>query len=468
MRIVVKLGGTSVASLEGINRACNLIVKMRKEENDVVVVVSALAGVTNRLLEVSEMARRGKRDFLKKFISEIRSYHENVYIKAVKNEKAQGEVRKAVNKTLKELENTLVGVASLRELTPRVKDLSVACGETMSAPILAGALRSRGITAQSFTGKEVGIVTDSNFGSARPLMQLTMHQVSSKLIQLLEKKVIPVVTGFIAADQHGEVTTLGRGGSDYTATILGSAIKADEIWILTDVDGIMTTDPKIESTVKTIPQVSYQEALEMAYFGAKRIHPRALEPGMDAAIPIRIRNSFNPKNLGTLITNEQRVEKGSIVKAITLIRTVATVTVSGTAMAGKPGVAAKLFSLLAEKNVNVLMISQASSEVNISFVILRDTVDDIINTLDMNLLGGDFAQDIKTETDVCIIALVGAGMRGTPGIAARIFNAVGKKNINIRMIAQGSSELNVSFVVKETDGEAAVRVLHKEFNLGKR
>ncbi len=189
---------------------------------------------------------------------------------------------------------------------------------------------------------------------------------------------------------------------------------------------------------------------------------------MDAAIPIRIRNSFNPKNLGTLITNEQRVEKGSIVKAITLIRKVATVTVSGTAMAGKPGVAAKLFSLLAEKNVNVLMISQASSEVNISFVILRDAVDDIINTLDMNLLGGDFAQDIKTETDVCIIALVGTGMRGTPGIAARIFNAVGKKNINIRMIAQGSSELNVSFVVKETDGEAAVKALHKEFNLGKK
>jgi len=468
MKLVMKFGGTSVASLEGIDRVCKLIGKTMEERNDIIVVISALAGVTNRLLEASEIARSGKSNFLKKFISEMRSCHENVYTKAVKNKKVQGEVRKAVNKTLKELENTLVGVASLRELTPRVKDYIVACGETMAAPILAGALRSQGIAAQSLTGKEVGIVTDSNFGSSRPLMQLTIHQVNGKLIPLIKKKVIPVVTGFIAADQHGEVTTFGRGGSDYTATIIGSAIKADEIWVLTDVDGIMTTDPKIEPTAKTIQQLSFQEAVEMAYFGAKRIHPRALEPAMDSVIPIRIRNSFNLKNPGTLITKEQRVEKGSVVKAVTLIKKVVAVTASGAAMAGKPGVAAKLFSILGEKNINVLMISQASSEVNISFVIPRDALVDIINALDMNLLGGNFAQDIKSETDMCIIALVGAGMRGTPGIAAKIFNAVGKKNINIRMIAQGSSELNVSFVVKETDGEGAVKALHKEFNLGKR
>jgi aspartate kinase len=324
-----------------------------------------------------------------------------------------------------------------------------------------------GVKTQWFNGKYVGIITDSNFGSARPLMETTSHQVRSRLQKLLDEDVTPIVTGFIAADQNGVITTLGRGGSDCTASILGVALDVDEIWIWTDVDGIMTTDPKIEAKARVIPQISYAEAMEMAYFGAKMMHPGAIEIVMEKGIPIRVKNTFNPENPGTLITKEQKVESRSVVKAISLIRKAALITVEGAGMFGVPGVAAKIFSILGEKNINILMISQSSSEANISFVVPRDMLEDALNALEVKILGGNIAREIKAEDDICVIALVGAGMVGTPGVAARVFGAVGKEKINVRMIAQGSSELNISFVVKESDGEKAVKVLHKEFGLEK-
>jgi len=323
------------------------------------------------------------------------------------------------------------------------------------------------MNSEWLSGKDVGIATDSNFGTARPLMELTAHQVKSKLESLLKKNAVPIITGFIAADQNGAVTTLGRGGSDYTATVLGLALDADEIWIWTDVDGLMTADPKIEQSAKTIQEVSYPEAMEMVYFGAKMMHPKAMEAVMNKGTPIKIKNAFKPQEPGTFITKEPKIEPGAVVKAVSFIRKVALITVSGAALVGAPGVAAKLFDLLEEKHANVLMISQGSSEANISFAIPRDTLDDVLNTMEVVLLGRDFIREIKAEDDVCIVALVGAGMKGTPGVAGRIFNAVARKNISIRMIAQGSSELNISFVVKEDVGESAVRALHKEFNLGR-
>jgi len=274
-----------------------------------------------------------------------------------------------------------------------------------------------------------------------------------------------VVTGYIAATQDGEITTLGRGGSDYTATIIAAALEADEVWVWTDVDGLMTSDPKIVPSTKVIPELSFQEAIELAIFGAKAMHPRALEPAMEKEIPVRIRNTFNPQNLGTLIVKDQKIKAKDVVKGTTLIKNLALINVSGAGMVGTPGTAAKVFDMLGKNNINVLMISQSASEANISFILHRDGLERAVSTLEIALLGSGLIREVTAEDDVCVVAVVGAGMKGTPGVAARLFGAVARRGVNMRMIAQGSSELNISFVVKETDGEKAVRAIHEEFKL---
>ena len=241
----------------------------------------------------------------------------------------------------------------------------------------------------------------------------------------------------------------------------------DEVWIWTDVDVLMTTDPKIIPSAKMLPELSYQEATEMAIFGAKAMHPRALEPIMRENIPARIRNVFNPENPGTLIANTQTAKRTDVVKAIALIKDVAMVNVSGAGMVGAPGSYAKIFDVLGKNNVNVMMISTAVSEANISLIIRRSLLGRALSTLEIALLGRGLISEVTAEDDVCVIAVMGANMKGTLGVASRIFTAVARKGINIRMIAQGSSELNVSFVVKEKDGEAAIRAIHEEFKLDK-
>jgi aspartate kinase len=274
------------------------------------------------------------------------------------------------------------------------------------------------------------------------------------------------VTGFIAATQDGVTTTFGRGGSDYTATILGAALAADEIWIWTDVDGLMTSDPKIVPSARTMAEISFREAMEMGIFGAKAMHPRALEPAMEENIPVRIRNTFNPQNSGTLITKEQTIKGGDVAKAIALVKNVAIISVSGSGMVGRPGSYAKILDVLGKEDINVIMLSIAASEANISLVIRRSLLERAVSKLEMGL-SNDLIREVTSEDDVSIVAVVGAGMTGTPGIASRVFSAIARKGINIRMIAQGASELNISFVVKEADGEVAVRAIHEEFKLDK-
>jgi aspartate kinase len=299
-------------------------------------------------------------------------------------------------------------------------------------------------------------------------MNFTTHLVRERLEPLLEKKVIPVVTGFIAANQDGIVTTVGRGGSDYTAAILGMALRVDEVWIWTDVDGIMTTDPKIVSSAKMLPQLSYQEAAEMAIFGAKAMHPRALGPAIRENIPVRIRSIFHPENTGTLITKEPNANVTEAVKAVAMIKDVAMLNINGAGMVGAPGSYAKVFDVLGKNNINVMMISTAASEANISMIIKRSFLGRAISNLEIALLErGGIVNEVTAEDDVAVIAVMGANMKGTLGVASKIFSVVAKKGINIRMIAQGSSELNISFVVKEKDGVDVVRAIHEAFNLDK-
>jgi aspartate kinase len=283
---------------------------------------------------------------------------------------------------------------------------------------------------------------------------------------LLKMGKLPIVAGYGACSPHGITTTLGRGGSDYTATLIGASLDADEIVIWKEVEGLMTADPKIEPDARVIQRISYAEASEMAYFGAKAIHPRALEPAAAKQIPVRIRSPLYSSD-GTLIASDRPVKSEGIVKAVTLVNDVALISITGAGMAGLPGVAARVFKILGDAGINILMISQSSSEAGISFVTPAAKLEVAANALELGLLGTELVENISKEDEVCIVAAVGAGMKGTLGVAAKVFKAVSEKGINVRMIAQGSSELNISFVVAENDGQKAVQALHQEFELAK-
>ena len=463
--IVMKFGGTSVATGESIRRVAKIVADSIEKEYRVVVVVSALAGITNQLGEEANQAKKKGEKQIQEFTRKLIEEHVATAMKAIENKNIQKKVEQVIKKTVDALEKVLTGICYVGEITPKSKDYVMSFGERLSAPIVWGALQDLKLQTQCFTGKDVGIVTDENFGEATPLMNVTAHQVKGRLEPLLKRNVVPVVTGYIAATQDGVVTTLGRGGSDYTATILSVALAADEVWIWTDVDGIMTTDPKIVPSAKMLPQLSYGEAAEMAIFGAKAMHPSALEPVIEARIPVRIRNVFNPKNHGTLIADGEEAKSKEVVKAVAMIKDVAMINIRGAAMVGAPGSYSKVFDVLGKNNINIMMVSTAVSEANISLIIRRNLLGRTLSILEIALLGRGLVNEITSEDDVCVIAAMGANMKGTFGVASRIFTAMAQKRINIRMIAQGSSELNISFVVKEKDGIAAVQAIHKEFKL---
>ena len=463
----MKFGGTSIGTGENIRNVANIVRNNSKKGDKVVVVVSALAGVTNQLIHEAEELTKGKEERIQEFVKELAEKHLQTIDIAIENKKLKEETKHSVKNIIEELRKILIGICYVGELTLKTKDQVLSFGERLAALIVSAALRDYNLESQYFTGKEAGIVTDSKFGEANPLMNFTTHQVIERIKPLLKKNMVPVITGFIAANQEGVVTTLGRGGSDYTATILGVALDVDEVWIWTDVDGIMTSDPKIILDAKTLTGLSYGEAAEMAIFGAKAMHPRALEPVIKKHIPIRIRNVFNPKNPGTLISEGAEIESKEVVKAIALITDVSMINIRGAGMVGAPGSYAKIFKILGKNNINVMMVSTAVSEANISIIIRRNQIERAMSTLEIALLGRDLANKITSEDDVCVIAAMGANMKGSLGVASRIFSAVAKKKINIHMIAQGSSELNISFVVKERDGPRAVSAIHEEFNLNK-
>ncbi len=465
MKLVMKFGGTSLGESSRITHVTSIVRDHVRKGDKILVVVSAMSGVTDNLIEAAEKASMRDRSSIEAFMKSLAKRHSYACQDVIKNGEILDETLRSLNEQIEDLEKILVGITYLGELTPRSRDYVLSFGEKLSAIVMSGALKDLGLRIQSFLGGQCGIVTDDSFGEAKPLMNITRQQVKEKLGPIVDAGIVAVVTGFIGTTQDGLITTLGRGGSDYSATILGAALQVDEVWIWTDVDGLMTADPKVEPSAKTIPVISFSEAMEMAYFGAKALHPRALEPASESAVPIRVKNTFNPDSPGTLIVQEQHVKPESVVKAVAIIRNLGLITVSGAGMVGVPGIAAKVFSVLGGNRISVLMISQSSSEANISFVIPRISLEKAVNALELSLLGTGFVKEVTSETGICIIAVVGAGMKGTPGVAARVFKAVAEQGVNIRMIAQGSSELNISFVVEERGGVKALRALHREFKL---
>ncbi|MDA4135926.1 MAG: aspartate kinase [Thaumarchaeota archaeon] len=464
MKIVMKFGGTSVANGRRIKNVAKLVDKLA-DGNSIVVVCSALDDVTDELLALTEDARNGNEKVVQQRLKALKERHAAALKDAVRSPAARAKAQRSIGETFGQLEKLSLGSTILKELTPRSRDSMLSAGERLSNPIVAAALAERGRDATYMTGGDAGIMTDGRFGDAAPLMEVSGYQVRETLGPLLDAGKIPVVTGYIGVTQDGELTTFGRGGSDLSATVIASAIDADEVWIWSDVDGLMTADPRTVKEAQVLSEVSYAEAGEMAVFGAKALHPRTLEPVAEKQIPVRFKNTFNPDYPGTMVVRTPAAYADKVVKCVALVNDVAIITLTGASMVGRPGSAARIFDTVAKSGTNVLMISQSVSESNISMVVGRRSMQRAVNALELSMMGQGGLKGVNYEDDVSAIAVVGGGMKGAKGIAAKVFSAIAARGINVRMIAQGSSEQNISFVVREGDGKEAVRAVHSAFRL---
>lgn len=465
---VLKFGGTSVNDAKAIGQVVSIVRDQLKTDPNVVVVTSAMRGVTDLLIDSARAAAAGDRQRYRDARLTLVSRHHDAAEALVGDLDDLNRLLGDVDERIREFERLCMAVAILGELTDRGLAVISGLGERLLAPILAAAIRARGIPSEFVDAGEL-IVTDDNYAAAAPDMDATRTATRGRLLPRLERHATPVVTGFVAATADGVPTVLGRGGSDYTAAILGAALDADEIQIWTDVDGVLTADPRIVKDARPLPELTYSEAAELAYFGAKVLHPKTMLPAIDRGIPIRVRNTANPAFPGTRVV--ATTKNGGTVKALTVIRGLALVTVAGRGMMGVPGIAARTFAAAAAQGANVLMISQASSEQSICFIVPEADAALVAPALE-NAFAGEIRRRlidrVVVEPQIVIVAVVGEGMRGTPGISARLFGALGEHGLNVIAIAQGSSEANISLALAAGDADAAVRHIHAAFGLGGR
>ncbi|HSW79387.1 MAG TPA: aspartate kinase [Candidatus Saccharimonadales bacterium] len=465
--IVMKFGGTSIGSAERMRNVAKIVADAHKNVKPVVV-VSAMSTVTDLLLSAANNASNGRKSKTLRDLERLETIHLNTISDLNLGDETSVRLHESISGLLSELGNLLDSILVMGELTGRARDKILSFGERMSIQLVASALEADGIQAKPIEATKL-IVTTDTFGDARPILEESLT-AKTKINKLTSKNIVPVVTGFIGATHDGITTTLGRGGSDYSATILGNCIDADEVWIYTDVDGAMTADPRIIPEAKTIPELSYAEAAELSYFGAKVLHPLTMVPASLKDIPIRVKNTFNPDAPGTKISNRKNRAKNGC-KAISSMNRLSLITVQGQGMTGVPGIAAKVFGTIAAQQINVLFISQASSEYNISLVVRHDDGEKAVRVL-REAFEAELArrniESVKLEENLAIIAVVGDNMQGHPGAAGKTFSALGNAGVNVVAIAQGSSELNISLVVNQTDVPVAVQSIHNEFKLAGR
>lgn len=450
--IVMKFGGTSVGSADRI-RALAERVRERLPEHPLLV-VSALSKVTDLLIKGARLALAG--DIACETVwHEIRDRHRHVVDELFASGRVRDELLGHVETVAAELQTLYTGVRYLAELTPRSLDAISGMGERLSCEIVAAALEAAGITARAVDARSI-IVTDENFGRAMPLVPETTQRVQEELRPLLEDDVVPVLGGFIGRTPSGASTTLGRGGSDWSAAIIGASLPADEIQIWTDVDGMMTVDPRTVAAAVAIPQVTFEEAAELAYFGAKVLHPATIKPAVEKGIPVRILNSLNPEAPGTLIAERALGQVGEP-RAIAFKKGITVVLISQPRMLMAHGFVARVFEVFNRYRTPVDLI--ATSEVSISLTVDDPDALPAIET-DLAELG-----EVKVFRKLAIVSVVGRGFVRQAGLAGRIFNTL--RTVNVVMISFGASDVNLSFVVAESEAEAAVRLLHREFFEGK-
>ncbi|MFN7965960.1 MAG: bifunctional aspartate kinase/homoserine dehydrogenase I [Acidobacteriota bacterium] len=462
--LVMKFGGTSVGDAARMRHVARLVLAERNQ-TPVVVVTSAMTKVTDALIAVAHAARDRNSSAVEAGLGELRRRH----IEAAEALTDPGARREALlgslRELLMELEQVCHGIRLLSDLTPRSLDLVSSFGERLAAPLVAAAIRTEGGEAEPFDAR-LFVRTDAMHGSARTDETASRALTRQALLPHLER-LVPVVTGFIGATQDGVTTTLGRGGSDLSGALMGAFLDAEAIWIWSDVDGVLTADPRVVPEARLLTQVSYREAAEMAYFGSKVLHPGTIAPAVRQQIPIVLKNSFRPESTGTVVGPATESTAGPV-KTVSSIADLALVTVEGNGMVGVPGIAARCFGAAARAGVNVYLISQASSEHNISFVCKRSdgrrVVAELEREFELERMRSEI-ESIDVKEPVGIVAIIGEGMRGIPGVSQAMFTALGRAGINVQAIAQGSSELNISAVVDECDIARAVGAIHTRFGL---
>jgi len=460
----MKFGGTSMGSAERMRVAAD-ITTGQKKLRPLVVVVSAMSKVTDLLLETLRRAEVGDKTSVDAGVAALRARHLEAARELLhKDAAAEGDVAGLIN----EFQRIANGILMLGERPPRSVDEAIAIGERLSAVLLARYLETSGVEALAVNGGEV-IVTDAVFGNASPQMAATRAMCTAKLVPMIEKGIVPVVTGFNGATADGRPTTLGRGGSDFSASIVAAALDAQELWIWTDVDGIMTADPRLVNDVAVLEEVTYAEAAELAYNGAKVLHPRTLAPLVEKQIPVWSKNSFAPHKPGTKIVSHFDEPKGA--RAVTSMSNVALISMEpANAVLSGTRLMARALDSLALANVEILVLTSSSYRQTFCFLIRKQDLTPAMEALESNLsieLAHGYLKPIEVDENVGLLAVVGEGMRGTPGLAGRVFTAISRENTNIIAIAQGSSELTIGIIVRLDMLDRAVRAVHEECQLGK-
>ena len=461
--LVMKFGGTSVGTSSAILQTANIVSQNKIQWDNLVVVVSAMSGITDKLIQSARKAAMNDSNGVHSIIEEIQNQHVALIDELITDPDEKGNLLSELKIRLDELSNYCQSIQIMGEVTPRGMDVISSLGERMNAPIVAAVIHSLGTPAQAVEASTC-IITDRTFQNAVPNMQRSREKIQSELTPLFQQSLVPVVTGFLAATPEGVFTTLGRGGSDYTAAILADCLDADEVWIWTDVDGVLSADPRVVPDARPIPEISFAEVGELAYFGAKVLHPKTIRPVVSRDMPLWVKNTFNPDFPGTRITQKPSRTRGEIT-AISTIKDLSIITVEGRGMLGVPGIAARTFGAVARTGASVLMISQSSSEQSICFTIPSlhngEVIKSIESEMALELLRGDIDR-VWSRDGVVIVSIIGSGMRETPGVSARIFGALGKNLINVIAIAQGSSEYSISLVLDQRDAVRAVQAIHAE------
>jgi aspartokinase/homoserine dehydrogenase 1 len=458
--IVLKFGGTSVANAERIKGVADIISGIQKKDKKVAAVFSAFGGVTDDLIRTSKLAAERKKEYLEVF-EKIKDRHRKAIAELQLGKDKS--LNSFVEASFSELHDLLHGVFLVRELSLRTLDFISGFGEYLSTRIITSYFSSKNIPASFLDAKQF-IRTDEQFGNAKVDFNITNKNICD---YFKKHSGIACVTGFIASTEKGEATTLGRGGSDYTAAIFGAALDANEIQIWTDVDGVMTADPRKVKKAFTVAAMTYEEAMEMSHFGAKVIHPPTIQPALGKGIPLWIKNTFNPAAEGTLISTELS-DQQYMIKGISSIDDISLLTLQGSGMVGVAGISARLFGALSLAKVNVILITQGSSEHTISFavkpedaIIARKAIDDAFGLE----IKAHMIEKVRVEEKLSVIAVIGENMRNTPGVSGRLFQAFGKNGISAVATAQGSSELNISVVIHKEDLNKALNALHQSFFL---
>ncbi len=457
--IVLKFGGTSVANTQNINLVLKII-NQKAQNDNLIVVVSALSGITDLLLVASSRAAL-KNENYKLVIEEIKQKHFATILELVSYEN-QNQLTIKINSQINQLQTLLDGCFLLGELSPRTADAIASFGELLSSQIIAVALQQT-IPNSNFKDSRELIITNSNFGKAVVEFPLTNQKIEKYFSS--NKSQVVVLPGFIASDEDGNTTTLGRGGSDYTAAIFANGANATSLEIWTDVNGMFTANPKIVKQAQPIESISYQEAMELSHFGAKVLYPPTIQPVLKANIPIWIKNTFDPEAYGTLISSNPDSNANPI-KGISHIDKIALLTLEGSGMIGIAGSSRRLFSVLSKCSINVIFITQASSEHSICVGIQNQDADIAKKAIEIEFqieISQNKIDSCIVEKDLCILALVGESMKNHQGLSGKMFSTLGKNNVNIRAIAQGASERNISVVINEKDVQKALNTLHERF-----